>query len=179
MSGTSQIDPRTAIQAYLATLTDAQKLLAEKELGISLDAIPLMNYEAARKFCENHNINIGVTNVWAKYDNAKLNFENYYQAYQQANGVYLKLKAETDRARKRYEVKYNEALAHNGGKPLSGAEISRLRAETKYTTVAIKSVHDAELTASLLLDKMGGAVDEQRAGLAFGTVAEGMLNIKA
>ncbi len=179
MSGNSQIDPITAIRAYAASLNDAGRQALEKELGMSLDSVGLMNYEVAKEFCKSHDINLGETNVWSRYNNAKADWEANYDAYQQANSIYVKMKAEMNRAKKKYEVKYNEALAKNKGQQLNSVQINQIRQETKYTTEVIKNVHDAEFTAANFLDKMNSAVDAQRAGLAFGIVAEKGMDFKA
>ncbi len=179
MSTQGNIDPISAIKAKISTMSDLQKQEFAKETGVDISAVNIMSYEAAERYCKNHNINLGTTNVWADYNKAKSDWNTYHEMYLQANDAYYEFKNAENAARKEYNTAYQSALQENGGEKLNSTQDLAIRRETNYTTETIKNTSQADMTARALLGKCYQAVDSQRAGLQKGIIGQGFLNIKS
>ncbi len=179
MSNQGQVDPISAIKSRIATMSELQKQEFAKETGVDISAVNIMSYEVAEKYCKNHNINLGTTNVWADYNKAKADWNTYHEMYVQANEAYYNFKSIESKAQKEYTSAYQNALAENGGEALNSTQDLAIRRETNYTTDTIKNTSDADMTARALLSKCYMAVDSQRAGLQKGIIGQGYLNIKS
>ena len=179
MVNQGQIDPISAIKSRIATMSELQKQEFAKETGVDISAINIMSYEVAEKYCKNHNINLGTTNVWSDYNKAKADWNTYYEMYVQANEAYYNFKSIESKAQKEYTSAYQNALAENGGETLNSTQDAIIRRQTNYTTETMKNTSDADMTARALLSKCYMAVDSQRAGLQKGIIGQGFLNIKS
>ena len=169
----------SAIKAQISLMSEFDKQQFTKETGVDISAINIMSYEVAEKYCKNHNINLGTTNVWSDYNKAKADWNTYHEMYVQANEAYYNFKSIESKAQKEYTSAYQNALAENGGETLNSTQDAIIRRQTNYTTETMKNTSDADMTARALLSKCYMAVDSQRAGLQKGIIGQGFLNIKS
>ncbi len=179
MSGKQNIDAISAIKAQISSMSEVEKQQFKKETGFDISSINIMSYEAAEKYCKNHNINLSTTNVWADYNQAKAAWNTYHDLYIQANARYDILNSEKNTAHVNYDKLYLLAVQENGGEKLNTAEDNAIRRKTNYTTETITNARQAEHTANDLLDNCYIAVNNQRAALNKGIIAEGLMNFKA
>jgi hypothetical protein len=171
-------DAISAIKSYYQTLSPEQQQNMLKNLGISdISAINIIDMKVAENYCKSNNIqcDLGNNSAWVQYDNAKANWNTRHEQYLAANSIFKKYKATEATAQGNYNTKVSEAMTKNGGLALSSAEDSAIRRNTGYTQETINNTKNAELAANMLLDKCFQEVDNQRAGLAFGTLADGFI----
>jgi len=163
-----------ALKAKYATMTDFQQREMLQELGIS--DINLLDASSAKAYCRSHNIQTDLRNnsAWVKYNQAKADWNTYHDMYTQANAQYQNLHDIETTAHGDYKRAVARAVTENGGQKLTSAQDSAIRRDTKYTTETINNANTAEFSAKRLLDKCKTAVDDQWAGLNFGTMMDFM-----
>ena len=165
---TNGMDPIAAIQAQLQGMSAEQLEAFTKETGFNLDNLYLMNYNTAKAYCQSHNIDLKPTNVWAKYNKAKADWNTDHALYLQAKAQYSNLKDEITKAENKYNEMIAQFMEQNDTDTVSASDEASFRRKSKYTTDNIKSAKTAEMNADALLAKCYMDVDNQRAGLNFG-----------
>lgn len=154
------------IQSAYNKMNTSQQRDFLKSLGISdINGVNMVNLFAAENYFKSHGVNLSETNVWAKYNQAKADWNTHHAQYTNANKLYHNLKDQKDVAHADYTKLKSKYIQNNNGEKLSSAQETKIRNESGYTTDVIKNTNDAESFADLLLAKCYQDVDAQWNGL--------------
>ena len=164
MSSTKAI---TALTEYYLNLDDSAKASFQEKNGFSGNMFNLSEREA-RRLCKSLGIKYNRANHWAKYDQAKANWEDAYKEYHTLNKAYHKIHAAKNTSERDYNTELQLAIKENDGEAISSSEDNEIRIETGYTTNTIKSDSVAGMNADLALSKMQTCVSEQQAAYRLG-----------
>lgn len=159
------VDAISAIKARISTMSEQEIREFERETGISIDAINIMNPEVAEEYCETHGINLSDVSLW---NAAKISWQKAHENYMTANADYHDLKDIENSAKNKYDTAYTSAVEKNNGAELTRSEDNKIRRQTNYTEDTMANTKNAENTADYWLAQCQEDVGTMQRTLAFG-----------